>query len=346
MATDPRKFRPSELCRLLNSTQLGEVIDERQLYRHRTRAGLRIGDARHIDLLRYVAWLVKLRHSPKPESDGDPYEKMKESARARNMALAIAGRDIGELPAVVDPERKARARTDFKYCCEAYFPLTFHLPWSDDHLKVIRKIEYAVMRGGLFALAMSRGSGKSSLLRLLYGDLAPALGGVIERGGFERGTPIELWKQTVGYISPELQSDYAIDVSILDLVASGRHASIGLNDAVDAQDLRTAKLWLGYFHLGAVAQRRPRELSYGQMRRALFARAMAAAPRLLLLDEPMTGLDTQQRHLMRELLSGLMARGITLVVAVHHAEDLPAGITHALHLHNRQARASPFVSAN
>ena len=82
MATDPRKLRPSELCRLLNSTPLGEVINERQLHRHRSRAGMRIGDARHVDLLRYVAWLVEIRHTPRPEPDGDPYEKLKERARA------------------------------------------------------------------------------------------------------------------------------------------------------------------------------------------------------------------------------------------------------------------------
>lgn len=215
-----------------------------------------------------------------------------------------------------------------------------------DYRCVLRRVNWRVQHGEQWAVLGANGSGKTSLLRLLYGDLSPALGGVIERGGFSRGTPIEYWKQTVGYISPELQSDYAIDVSILDLIASGRHASIGLNDAADAQDLRTANLWLRYFQLGAVAQRRPRELSYGQMRRALFARAMAAAPRMLLLDEPMTGLDTLQRHQMRELLSGLMARGITLVMAVHHSDDLPAGITHALHLHNRQARAVPVATAN
>jgi hypothetical protein len=66
---DPRKLRPSELCRLLNSTPLGEVINERQLHRHRVRAGLRIGDARHVDLVRYVAWLVQVRHAPRPELD-------------------------------------------------------------------------------------------------------------------------------------------------------------------------------------------------------------------------------------------------------------------------------------
>ncbi|MEO1916062.1 MAG: hypothetical protein ABGW98_19655, partial [Myxococcales bacterium] len=102
MAIDPRKLRPSDLCRLLNSTPLGEVISERQLYRHRSRAGFRIGDGKSVDLLRYVAWLVHERHAPKPEADGDPYETLKDRARARNAALSLAGRDIGEMPAVAD----------------------------------------------------------------------------------------------------------------------------------------------------------------------------------------------------------------------------------------------------
>jgi hypothetical protein len=160
---DPRKLRPSELCRLLNSTPLGEVLSERQLHRHRTRAGLRIGDARHVDLVRYVAWLVQVRHTPKSEPDGDPYETIKGRARARNIALSLAGRDIGELPSVVNAARKEKAASDFRFFCEQYFPLTFHLPWSPDHLKVIARIEQAVMRGGLFAMAMPRGSGKSTI---------------------------------------------------------------------------------------------------------------------------------------------------------------------------------------
>jgi hypothetical protein len=163
VAIDPRKLRPSELCRLLNSTALGEVINERQLHRHRTRAGLNISDGSTIDLLRYVNWLVLTRHSSKPEAEGDPYDALKERARARNLALSQAGRDIGELPAVVNPERKARAAADFRFFCESYFQTAFYLSWSEDHFKVIRKIERAVRSGGLFAHAMPRGSGKSTL---------------------------------------------------------------------------------------------------------------------------------------------------------------------------------------
>ncbi len=161
-AIDPRKLRPSELARLLNSSPCGEVISERQLRRHRTRAGYRIGDGRSVDLFRYAAWLVDLRHTPK-QDPGENYEAMKEAARARNAALSKSGRDIGELPGIVDAERKARAEHDFRFFCEAYFPLTFNLAWSDDHLKIIAKIEQAVLHGGLFALAMPRGSGKTSI---------------------------------------------------------------------------------------------------------------------------------------------------------------------------------------
>lgn len=162
-AIDPRKLRPADLAKLLNSTPLGTVINERQLYRHRTQAGFRLGDGKHVDLFRYVAWLVELRHAPKPEKDTDPYATLKERARARNAAIALAGRDIGELPAVMNPERKERASRDFTYFCEEYFPFTFHLAWSPDHLKVISKIEQAVLHGGLYAMAMPRGSGKTSI---------------------------------------------------------------------------------------------------------------------------------------------------------------------------------------
>ncbi|MCC7422875.1 MAG: hypothetical protein IT428_21575 [Planctomycetaceae bacterium] len=77
--------------------------------------------------------------------------------------MSLSGLDIGDLPAVADPERKARAVSSFQSFCETNFPQTFHLPWSRDHLKVIRKIEPAVLEGGLFALAMPRGSGKTTI---------------------------------------------------------------------------------------------------------------------------------------------------------------------------------------
>ncbi|MCC6319887.1 MAG: phage terminase large subunit family protein [Phycisphaerales bacterium] len=183
MAIDPRKLKPGELARLLNSTPMGEVVSERQLHRHRTRAGFRVaadGDAGKVDLFRYVAWLVTTRHEARAEAAREPegltgYEAMKERARLRNAVLSLSGRDIGDLPPVADSARKERAARDFRYFCDTYFAQTFHLPWSPDHLRVVTKIEQAVLEGGLFAMAMPRGSGKTSLCEvaclwaMLYG---------------------------------------------------------------------------------------------------------------------------------------------------------------------------------
>jgi ABC-type molybdenum transport system ATPase subunit/photorepair protein PhrA len=212
-----------------------------------------------------------------------------------------------------------------------------HVDLYVEHQQVLRDVNWQLRRGEHWAIFGPNGAGKSSFLKLLYGDLSPALGGRIERLGFPPGTPIMQWKRQVGYVSPELQSTYALGVSIVELVASGRHASIGLVNALTPGELTIALRWLRFFKLLKFAQRRPRELSYGQLRRALIARAMAAEARILLLDEPLTGLDPAQRALMKRLLERLMQHGVTVIAAVHHAEDLPRGITHALHLHKRQA---------
>jgi hypothetical protein len=92
VSTDPRKLRPGELCRLLNSTPLGEVISQGQLRRHRTQAGLRIGEGPSVDLLCYIAWLVVKRHQPQPDnrppSDQPPPVDPSEVAQG---AAALAG---------------------------------------------------------------------------------------------------------------------------------------------------------------------------------------------------------------------------------------------------------------
>jgi molybdate transport system ATP-binding protein len=214
-----------------------------------------------------------------------------------------------------------------------------------DYRAVLRDVNWDLREGEHWAVFGANGAGKSSFLKLLYGDLSPALGGKIDRSGFPRGTPIEAWKRQVGYVSPELQTDYAVNVTVLDLVASGRYASIGMCDAPTAADARHALRWLKFFGLSGVAKRRPRELSYGQLRRALFARALACDARILLLDEPLTGLDPRQRAAMKRLLERLMRQQVTLIVAAHHPEDLPRGMTHALHLHKRRARLVDSDSA-
>jgi len=158
---NPRKLRPAELLRMVNATHLGSVLTEFQLRRHRNQAGYTIGDARTVDLFRYAAWLTLEYFKPKTEPLN--YEQQKAKQAERNSEAVRAAQDIGEIPAVVDRERKARCGASFKSFCETYFAEVFYLPWSDDHLRVIDKIEKAVRTGGLFAMAMPRGSGKTVL---------------------------------------------------------------------------------------------------------------------------------------------------------------------------------------
>ena len=244
-------------------------------------------------------------------------------------------------------ERPRSVKRAWKAAAAASAPGLIRLSQVDlyvDYKMVLRDLDWQLRKGEHWAVFGANGSGKTSFLKLLYGDLSPALGGHIERTGFPKGTPITDWKRHVGYVSPELQSDYAVNISVSDLVASGRYASIGLVDEPTAGDIRAARYWLRFFGLLSVATRRPRELSYGQLRRALIARAMAADARILLLDEPLTGLDPGQRAIMKRLLEHVMNR-LTLIVAVHHPEDLPRGMTHGLRLHNRRAYPVDSYSA-
>ncbi len=159
-----RRLAPGDVLRLLNSTPVGETLSERRLRRHRSRAGFRIGDGRSIDLFRYLAWIADQHHAPAEETSAvASYANRKERERARAALASESGRDIGDLPAVIDPARKAAAERSFQAFCDCYFPEVFSLPWSDDHLKVIAKIEQAVLHGGLFAMAMPRGSGKTTI---------------------------------------------------------------------------------------------------------------------------------------------------------------------------------------
>jgi hypothetical protein len=162
---DLRQLRPAELARLLNSSPLGAVVSERQLHRHRTRAGLRLGSGAAVDLFRYLAWLAEEVLLPSRAS-GKDYEHRRADLAHRSRQLSEAGRDIGDLPAAADPERRAAGRLDLRRFCEQYIAGVFTLPWSPDHLRVIAKIEEAVLRGGLFAMATPRGFGKSSLCEM------------------------------------------------------------------------------------------------------------------------------------------------------------------------------------
>lgn len=198
---------------------------------------------------------------------------------------------------------------------------------------VLHQVSWDIHRGEHWAVVGSNGAGKSTLVKLIYGDHSPAIGGEVERRGFPPGSHIEDFKRTVGLLSPELQSDYVReDVSVEEIVISGRHASIGLNEAPTVTDRRAARRWLRALELEELAKSPPRELSYGQMRRVLLARAMVNSPSLLLLDEPCTGLDAATRAVVLTHLERLARAGVQLVMATHHESDLVPSINRVLRL--------------
>ena len=188
MSINPNNMRVVDVARLLNSTAQGFVLAQARLYRDFNRVGFRIAatdNTRNINLLKYIAWMCDQKHTPEEPSAVRTYDERRDAERNRQAEQSLAGRDIAPLPEVVNPPRKADCARNFRLFCESYFPETYSLEWSPDHLKAIEKIETAVLSGGLFALAMPRGSGKSTMTEtaalwaMLYGHRE--FGGLLPR---------------------------------------------------------------------------------------------------------------------------------------------------------------------
>jgi molybdate transport system ATP-binding protein len=213
-----------------------------------------------------------------------------------------------------------------------------HVHVDDAH--VLHGVDLEVARGDCWVVHGPNGSGKSTLLRTIYGDYGVASGGRIVRHGIVPGVPLERFKLRTAYVAPHLQTWHAPRMAVLEVVTSGRHASIGLNDALTAGDRRHAERALRRFGLWGLRDRTLAELSYGQARRVLFARAWAREPRLALLDEPFAGLDRPTRAGLAARLDEWLANGGSCVIATHHRDEWPARTTHVLELRDGRVASS------
>lgn len=203
---------------------------------------------------------------------------------------------------------------------------------------VIGAFDWTLREGEHWRISGANGAGKSTLIAVLYGDLWPAHGGRRER----RWVTADDWKARVGLVSPELHAAYAATgCTVEEIVTSGLHSSIGLNELPTAAELRRVRRELRAWQLDAFAARRARELSYGQLRRVLAARAFVRPRRLYLLDEPFDGLDGDARRMLRARLDAAVQGGATLVMATHHEEDVPPYVHHSLLL--RRGRAPRVI---
>jgi molybdate transport system ATP-binding protein len=135
-----------------------------------------------------------------------------------------------------------------------------------------------------------------------------------------------------------LHADHSQDLIAAVVVQSGRYASVGLTDPPTAADRLAARRALAFFGATDLGRRQIGELSYGQLRRVLFARAWVARPALLLLDEPFSGVDAPTRRDLLARVARLVAQGVAVVMATHHRAEWPACVTHELELVRGRAR--------
>ena len=201
-----------------------------------------------------------------------------------------------------------------------------------DERLILEDLSFDVRPGQCWVVHGANGSGKTTLLRTLYGDYGIASGGHVHRAGIEPGVPLQEFKRRAGFIAAHLQADHPHHLTVSEIVQSGRHASIGLNDAPTAADRAAARRALASFDLEGFGSRTREELSYGQMRRVLFARAWVSHPKLLLLDEPLAGVDAPTRRVLIERIGQLVARGTAVVMTTHHRDEWPQYATHELEL--------------
>lgn len=200
---------------------------------------------------------------------------------------------------------------------------------------VFEGLDWCIMPGEHWQLTGPNGSGKTCLLTLITGDHPQCYNNDIFVFGHQRGRGESIWdiKQHIGYVSTELQWEYRVSIKVLNVIISGFYDSIGLyRKATDVQQ-KTARQWLQLLGMEDRANRPFRQLSYGDQRLLLIARAMVKHPHMLILDEPCLGLDDMNRRLVLALIEKICVGSETTVVYVnHHAEEKIQGIENYLAL--------------
>ncbi len=214
-------------------------------------------------------------------------------------------------------------------------PFLFHIRNADvvmEGVHVLQHIDWKMVPGENWAVLGENGAGKTTLLRLLISEVAP----YAEQGSIQwfGGVPFDTVRPGIGLVSQELQSRFARElgweISVLDTVLSGFRGCIGVLDDPEPEELEKARSCLEMVGLADLEDRSLRSLSYGQQRRVFIARAVGFGPRLLILDEPLSGLDAQTRVEVLEMLDQLAGNGTPLVLVTHHREHMLPSLNRVL----------------
>jgi molybdate transport system ATP-binding protein len=199
---------------------------------------------------------------------------------------------------------------------------------------ILHKLSWTVNPGEHWQIVGPNGAGKSTLLSLITGDHPQGYSNDLTLFGRRRGSGETIWdiKKHIGYVSSSLHLDYRVSTTVRNVILSGYFDSIGIYQAVSDRQQKLTREWLNMLGMdNATADAPFHSLSWGQQRLALIARALVKHPTLLILDEPLQGLDPLNRQLIRRFVDILIGEGETQLLFVsHHAEDAPQCITHRL----------------
>ncbi len=200
---------------------------------------------------------------------------------------------------------------------------------------ILKDLDWTVKQNEKWALSGENGAGKSTLLSLVCADNPQSYACNIELFGHKRGTGESIWeiKRHIGYVSPEMHRAYLKDLPAIDIVASGLNDSVGLYVRPRPEQRAICEFWMDIFGIADLKDRTFLKLSSGEQRLCLLARAFVKDPELLILDEPLHGLDDRNRQLVREIISAFCHRkDKTMIMVTHYSEELPDVITNSLFL--------------
>lgn len=201
---------------------------------------------------------------------------------------------------------------------------------------IIKNLNWTVRRGEVWALCGENGSGKSTLLSLVCADNPQAYACDISLFGYKRGSGESIWdiKKHIGYVSPEMHRAYMKDMPAVEIVASGLFDTVGLYRRPDSEQISVCEWWMDIFGISKLKDKSFMQLSSGEQRLCLLARAFVKDPELLILDEPLHGLDTFNRRRVKRIVEAFCRRrDKTLIMVTHYENELPDMITNKLVLY-------------
>ena len=204
-----------------------------------------------------------------------------------------------------------------------------------NHRNILENINWEVKKGECWNVSGHNGSGKSTLLSLVNGDNPQAFANEIYLFDRKKGSGESIWdiKQKIGYVSPELHHYFDSAASCYEVVASGLFDTIGLFRQLSAAQKEIIDQWIVLLQIDHLAKKLFTQLSNGEQRLVLLARALVKNPPMLILDEPCQGLDTEVAARFIALINEICVQmQKTLVYVSHYEEEIPSCVTKTLQL--------------